>query len=96
LFDRLGIYDTSYRSAADFELLLRARGTLKAAFMPLTTAMMRAGGISDNSAALAEAYRAKRHSGGSSAFRATLDLWDATLRFKLGPARRAWGRLLAR
>ena len=61
LYDRLGVlYDTSYRSAADYELLLRARETLKTAYMPVPTAIMRAGGMSDTSTVLSEAYRAKR------------------------------------
>lgn len=64
LFDRLGNYDTSYRSAADYELLLRARDQLKAVFMPNTTVMMRAGGVSDSRPALAEAKRAKISTGG--------------------------------
>lgn len=96
LFDRLGKFDTSYSSAADYELLLRARASLKAAYMPVATAMMRAGGMSDNSNALAEAYRAKQCTGGRSDMLATLELWEAQVRFKLGPVRRALGRLLAR
>jgi glycosyltransferase involved in cell wall biosynthesis len=96
LYDRLGVYDTSYRSAADYELLLRARGSLKAAYMPTVTAIMRAGGVSDNSRALAEAYRATRFTGGRNAILAKLDLWEARGRFKLLPLYRAASRLLVR
>lgn len=94
LYDRLGVYDISYRSAADYELLLRARGELKTAFMPVATVMMRSGGVSDNSAALREAARAKIASGGRSIFLATLDLWEVRARFLLGPLRRAVGKFV--
>jgi glycosyltransferase involved in cell wall biosynthesis len=95
LYDRLGAYDISYRSAADYELLLRARGELKTAFMPVATVMMRAGGVSDNSAALREAARAKIVSGGRSVFLATLELGELRARFMLGPLRRAVGKRVA-
>ena len=66
LFDRLGTFDTSYRIAADYELLLRARSQLKTAYLPVTTVMMRDGGVSSTSAfkCLEEAARAKVISGG--------------------------------
>jgi hypothetical protein len=96
LYERVGVYDISYPTAADYELLLRARSKLKAAFMPVATVMMRAGGVSDNSAALAEACKAKIVTGGRNALRATIELWELQFRFKLGPLRRAVGRLVAR
>jgi len=95
LFERLGVYDTSYRTAADYELLLRARGELKAAFMPIVTAMMRAGGASDNPDALLEAYRARTSTGRRNVFLAKAELWEFRARFRLGPLRRAAGRLIA-
>jgi glycosyltransferase involved in cell wall biosynthesis len=95
LYARLGIYDTTYRSAADYELLLRARKGLRAAYMPVQTVMMRAGGVSDTWLALEEAARAKTESGGRNAMRATLELHTTRIRFMLGPLRRAVGRLLA-
>jgi GT2 family glycosyltransferase len=95
LYDRLGVYDTTYRSAADYELLLRARDGLRAAYMPVTTAIVRAGGVSDNSTALAEAARAKIFSGGRNPVRGVVELQTARIRFMLGPLRRAVGRFLA-
>ncbi len=92
LYERLGTYDTSYRSAADYELLLRARGTLRAAYMPEVTAIMRGGGVSDNSAALQEAYRARVSTGGRNRLLARLDLWKWTIWFKLLPLYRAMTR----
>jgi glycosyltransferase involved in cell wall biosynthesis len=96
LYERLGAYDTSYRIAADYELLLRARGQFKAAYMPTTTVMMRAGGVSDDTTALAEAKRAKVASGGRNKALAELDLRIARAKFVLRPLRRALGRIAAR
>jgi glycosyltransferase involved in cell wall biosynthesis len=61
LFDRVGLYDTSYRVIADYELLLRGRGELSTAYSPVITVMMRAGGISSTKAfqGLDEAARAQ-------------------------------------
>jgi glycosyltransferase involved in cell wall biosynthesis len=95
LYDRLGVYDVTYRSAADYELLLRARDGLRAAYMPVTTAIMRAGGVSDNSSALAEAARAKIVSGGRNPIRGVVELQVARIRFMLGPLYRALGRFLS-
>jgi hypothetical protein len=96
LYDRAGLYDTSYRSAADYEFLLRARAELKTAFMPLATVIMRAGGMSEESVAPTEACRAKITTGGRNAFLATLELWQMRGKLMLGPIRRAAGRLVAR
>jgi glycosyltransferase involved in cell wall biosynthesis len=96
LYDRLGKYDISYHSAADYEFLLRARSKLKTAFMPLTTVMMRAGGVSDSSSALREALRAKVVAGGRNGMLAHIELWELRAHFKLGPLRRAVGKGMAR
>jgi len=96
LYDRLGIYDTSYRSAADYELLLRARGQLKATHMSITTAVMQAGGLSNSSVALAEEKRAKIAAGGRNKALAELEFRFAKAKFVLRPLRRALGRVAAR
>lgn len=96
LFTRLGNYDLSYRIVADYELLLRARHDLKAAYMPITTAVMRAGGISDSRTALVEQARAKIIAGGRSPILVALELRFANAKFALRPLRRAWGRLIRR
>lgn len=59
LFERYGRFDTSYRSAADYEFLLRAGKNLQTAFMPNVTVKMRAGGASESTANLYERRRAK-------------------------------------
>ena len=94
LYQRLGIYDISYRSAADYELLLRASDSLKARYMPITTVMMRAGGVSDDSKAFAEATRAKIASGRRNKTLAMLELRIANAKFVLRPLRRAVERFI--
>jgi len=96
LFDRLGAYDVSYRSTADYELLLRARHQLSASFLPVTTVVMRGGGVSDSSAALEEAARAKVSTGGRNAALAAIELQIARVKFMLRPLRHTLKRLVSR
>jgi glycosyltransferase involved in cell wall biosynthesis len=85
LFDRMGNYDTSYRIVADYAFLLRARDQLKAAYMPLITVRMRAGGVSTNRIALAEQERAKITAGGRSRVLAALEMYFETAKTVLHP-----------
>jgi glycosyltransferase involved in cell wall biosynthesis len=75
LFQRIGVYDLSYRITGDYELLLRPQGTLRTRFLPVVTVQMRAGGSSDSFAALKEAERAKVISGGRNRLTARIELW---------------------
>lgn len=70
LFDQYGQFDPNYRICGDYELLLRPRAALRAAFLPVCTAQMAYGGISNvrPRAALREAERAKCTSGGRAAW----------------------------
>jgi glycosyltransferase involved in cell wall biosynthesis len=81
LFERLGRYDISYRSAADYELLLRAGGQLATAYLPQVTAAMMGGGMSDSTRALDEAKRAKTETGGRSHALALLEQVQAKTMF---------------
>jgi glycosyltransferase involved in cell wall biosynthesis len=92
LFERLGKYDTSYRMVADYELLLRARSQLRTAYMPVTTAMMRAGGVSCSRKALIEQARAKIDAGGRNRLLTALEFRWASAKFALRPLRYALGR----
>jgi glycosyltransferase involved in cell wall biosynthesis len=83
MFERLGRFDTSYRIAGDYELMLRARNGLRAAFMPEVSVVMRAGGLSDSTAGLYEARRAKLQNSVCSPLRAELDLCQLITRFYL-------------
>ena len=88
LLERLGKFDLSFGGVDDYEYLLRAGDGLKAAYMPVETAIFRMGGGSDKLNALADATRAKIFVGGRNALLATLELWIATVRFYLRPLRR--------
>ncbi|WP_213804546.1 glycosyltransferase family 2 protein [Granulicella sp. dw_53] len=83
LFERYGNFDTSYRIAADYEFLLRARENLQSAFTPATTVVMRAGGLSDSTAALREAMRVKVAAGVRSLPMALLQLRLGIARFHI-------------
>jgi glycosyltransferase involved in cell wall biosynthesis len=75
LFEQYGSFDPGYRICGDYELLLRPRATLRAAFLPVSTAIMTYGGVSNlhPRAALIEAERAKRTSGGRAAWLCALE-----------------------
>lgn len=49
LYKKYGDYDTSFRSSADYELLLRPKNNLKTGYLDEVTTRMRLGGISNNS-----------------------------------------------
>jgi glycosyltransferase involved in cell wall biosynthesis len=68
LFEKHGVYDTSYKICADYELLLRPRAGLRAGFVDIATVNMSIGGASDNIEALNESEKAKVMSGGRNAF----------------------------
>ena len=96
LFDRLGVYDLSFGTAADYELLLRARDALRTAYMPITVVMMRGGGMTDGRRTLADATRAKIMAGGRNRLLAKVELCFANAKFPLRPLRRILGRMIAR
>lgn len=95
LFKRLGTYDTSFGSAADYEFLLRAQSSLRAGFIPAITVMMRAGGMSNTLGAFAEATRAKIVTGGRNPVVAKIELLIAGVKFPLRPLRRMIGKALS-
>lgn len=65
-FRKYGLFDISYRSSGDYELLLRAKGNLKYAFMNEVTVEMSEGGISDGWIGIKEHARAAIETGGCS------------------------------
>lgn len=64
LYEKYGVYDTTYKICADYEFLLRPRDKIKAGFLNVPTVNMSIGGASDGAAALNESMRAKVNSGG--------------------------------
>ena len=84
LFDKYGLYDTTYRMCGDYELLLRPRQDLRAAYFPAVTATMKGGGItSSNRLVFKETWRAKTTSGGRSRLLSHVDLIVALFKWKL-------------
>lgn len=82
LFVKYGHYDTGYRVAADYELLLRAGDQLRAGFLNEVTARMRAGGASlRHPRVLYETLRAKVHTAGRSRLACTGEFLVARLKF---------------
>ncbi len=64
-FEKYGKFNTDYKIAGDYELLLRARKTLRTAKLDLVTVMMGYGGISNNQIfkVFSESIRAKHETG---------------------------------
>jgi glycosyltransferase involved in cell wall biosynthesis len=93
LYDRIGTYDTSYRIVGDYELLLRERSQLRAAYMPITTVIMRAGGLGDHRTAFLEQARAKIATGGRNKLLAVLELCASNAKYTLRPFRYALARM---
>ncbi len=67
-FSKYGMFDSRYRMAGDYELLLRAREELVAGFLDKVTVMMRIGGASTDLKVFRENYHAKTVSGGRNKF----------------------------
>lgn len=84
LFAAYGRFDESYRICADYEFLLRPRAKLRAAFVEAVTVRMALGGISTANAqlALAEQERAKRTTGGRTAWRCRMERRMAYVRHR--------------
>jgi len=84
LFERFGMFDSSYKIAGDYEFLLRANDTLKAGFIDQVTVRMKAGGVSVSSIKVFdETYRAKRTTGKLSLFRCRLDKGIALAKYMI-------------
>lgn len=97
LFHRLGAYDISYRIVGDYELLLRARNSLSAAYMPVVTVKMLAGGVSTTRRALDEQARAKLETGRRGRFLTSAELLVERIKQPLRPpVRYLLGKLAAR
>jgi hypothetical protein len=82
LFDLYGEFDISFRIAGDYELLLRARDKLKAAFIDFIAVSMVADGISQSGyQVFYETERAKLKNKAVSPYIARLDRYLATIKF---------------
>lgn len=78
IFTQYGLFDTRFRIVADYELLLRPRGSLRAGYLDLVTVKMRVGGISQIGTKVhQEQMRAKVLTGGRNRFVAYFEKWLA-------------------
>ncbi|MEG1617180.1 MAG: glycosyltransferase family 2 protein [Bacteroidales bacterium] len=82
LFEDVGLFDTDYLIAGDYELLLRKRGELKTFFIPEVLANMELGGISFSIKALKESSIAQRKTAGNNPIKVFLYYLYRLLLFK--------------
>lgn len=81
LFAEMGLFQPEYKSAGDYEFLLRAGSRLHAGYLPRVTVAMRAGGISDSTLSLRETYYAQRRTRALGLLPALCERAVATLKF---------------
>jgi len=84
-FQKHGVYDTTYRIAGDYEILLRPKANLKTLKVNKTTAVMSGGGVSNQliKEVLKETFRAKNETGGVNAFICNYDYCLSIIKLKL-------------
>jgi glycosyltransferase involved in cell wall biosynthesis len=84
LFERYGLFDTSYRIGGDYEFLLRPKSGLRATFMNSITVNMGIAGASNNNLlGFREKERAKVTTGGQSALLSYMERIVAVGKWKL-------------
>jgi glycosyltransferase involved in cell wall biosynthesis len=77
-FEKYGNYNIKYEIVGDYEILLRAKDSLNAAFFDKITVKMKMGGVSNNKTkALTEAFEAKLKNNSRSFFFAKYDFFIA-------------------
>lgn len=82
-FNKYGVFNSSYRIAGDYELLLRAKSELKTIKLNMVTANMEDGGISNNliNESFKETFRAKTQTAKISAVQCSLDYIIAYIKY---------------
>jgi glycosyltransferase involved in cell wall biosynthesis len=95
LFDRHGLYDENLRIVADYEFLLRARGSLLSGFFPIVTVEMSGFGVSNNQAkrAIGETRVVKDRYGLNTPLKNRFDASVAVAKFRVRRAVAWWLRL---
>jgi glycosyltransferase involved in cell wall biosynthesis len=81
LFLDFGLFDISYKSSGDYELLLRPQARLNSRFFDQLTAIMLEGGMSDSFLGIVEHRRAAIKTGGASPIKAYLNSYWVGLKF---------------
>jgi glycosyltransferase involved in cell wall biosynthesis len=83
-FNKYGNFDTEFKIAGDYELILRANNLLNASFLDSVTIKMKIGGISSQLfSSLSETYRAKIKNKARSKILASFDYLFALAKFYL-------------
>jgi len=89
LFERYGLFDTSYKISGDYEFLLRAGSDLHATYLDSVTVNMGIGGASDNNLlGFREKERAQVTTGGRNALLSRIEGMLAVVKWKL--RKRLW------
>ena len=84
LYEQYGLYDTAYRICGDYELLLRPRDGLRAAFLDRVTAAMDLEGVSNQDPrSFGETMRAKISTGGRARLACRIEKWEAIVKWKV-------------
>lgn len=84
LFEKHGLFDTTYSSAADYEFLMRCGSSLRALYLNIVTAEMLVGGISNGYKGMVETYAIQRRYG-VNYFPAKFRLWIACAKAYIRP-----------
>lgn len=90
-FKKYGLFDSSYRSSGDYELLLRPKSDLKYAFMNEITVEMGEGGISDGWIGIKEHAKAAIETGGHSTISVYLNAGWVLFKHKVKKGLRSLG-----
>lgn len=90
LFKKIGLFDTNYKIAGDYELLLRKKDKLKAVFLDEISVIMSGEGISRKKPliGLTEAEKAKIKTAGINPQKAKIEKYIFFVRFLLGRIKR--------
>ena len=81
LYEQYCVYNTDYKITGDYELLLRAKGQLKAGYINATLAQMQVGGMSVNAKSFIETFNAKVSSGSRNRLLAKLEMMEAKMKY---------------
>lgn len=84
-FKKYGEYDTTFKIAGDYEILLRPKNNLKTAKIEKTTAVMDGGGVSNNMIVkvFKETLKAKKETAGVSLFTCYFDYYFSLSKFEI-------------
>ena len=84
LFDKYGTFNPKLRICGDYEFLLRAGGTLRAAFVDDVLLDMASGGVSESSPlSIFESYQVKLSAKSVTVIQATFDCCEALVKWYL-------------